>query len=204
MLPLSFHEVTPTRASPRSPSDAPSSSLACFLSRYPKKSRTPAHRLPQSSLPKGNGFPFPSATNKPGVPKPPCAAQARRSPMYAITIILHLPVSQSSPTLRPQSRGANFRNAAHLSTSIPGQDSLGSSLDSDRRAGWAFVESNLGVESLLSASMSSDVDDRVDVVGLIQHHCQCLSNTAISPREAVSETLRRTPHGDPFDYCRTL
>jgi hypothetical protein len=124
--------------------------------------RTPT---PQSSLPKGNGFPFPSATNKPGVPKPPCAAQARRSPMYAITIILHLPVSQSSPTLRPQSRGANFRNAAHLSTSIPGQDSLGSSLDSDRRAGWAFVESNLGVESLLSASMSSDVDDRVDVVG---------------------------------------
>ncbi|KAL5118099.1 hypothetical protein ACEQ8H_003934 [Pleosporales sp. CAS-2024a] len=122
---------------------------------------------PQSSLPKGTGFPFPSTSKQPlAAPKPPYAAPARRSPMYAITIILHLPISQaSSSTLRPSSRGATVRNATHLSTSVPGQDSLGSSVDSDRRAGWAFVEPNLGVESLLSSSLTSDVDDRVDVVG---------------------------------------
>lgn len=145
--------------------------------------RTPT---PQNSLPKGNGFPFPSTSNKSGMPKPPYAAQARRSPMYAITIILHLPVAQSSPTLRPQSRGNNLRNAAHLSTSVPGQDSLGSSLDSDRRAGWAFVEPNFGVESLLSSSLSSDVDDRVDVVG---QHWDVIMRALTSLQHVVQERI---------------
>jgi hypothetical protein len=145
--------------------------------------RTPT---PQSSLPKGNGFPFPAATNKQGVPKPPYAAQARKSPMYAITIILHLPVSQASPTPRPPSRGGNLRSAAQLSTSVPGQDSLGSSLDSDRRAGWAFVDSNLGVESLLSSSLSSDVDDRVDVVG---QHWDVIMRALTSLQHVVQERI---------------
>ncbi|PVI03615.1 hypothetical protein DM02DRAFT_520442 [Periconia macrospinosa] len=47
-------------------------------------------------------------------------------------------------------------------------DSLGSSVDSDRRAGWQFVESLFGVDSLISAALNSDVDDCVDVV--VQHY----------------------------------
>jgi hypothetical protein len=147
-----------------------------------QEARTPT---PQSSLPKGNGFPFPPSTNKPGASKPPYAAQIRKSPMYAITIILHLPLAQSSSTLRPPSR-SNPRSTAHLSTSIPGQDSLGSSLDSDRRAGWAFVEPNLGVESLLSSSLSSDVDDRVDVVG---QHWDVIMRALTSLQHVVQERI---------------
>ncbi|KAF2829192.1 hypothetical protein CC86DRAFT_368250 [Ophiobolus disseminans] len=145
--------------------------------------RTPT---PQSSLPRGAGFPFPAATNKPGPSSKPYASNIRKAPMYAITIILHLPISQASPALRPPSRGSNLRSAAHLSTSAPGQDSLGSSLDSDRRAGWAFIESNLGVESLLSSSLSSDVDDRVDVVG---QHWDVIMRALTSLQYTVQERI---------------
>ncbi|KAF1945228.1 hypothetical protein EJ02DRAFT_451791 [Clathrospora elynae] len=140
----------------------------------------------QSSLPKGNGFPFPAGSTKSGVSKPPCGSNTRKSPMYAITIILHLPISQISPSQRPPSRGSTLRTPTHLSTSAPGQDSLASSLDSDRRAGWAFIESNLGVESLLSSSLSSDVDDRVDVVG---QHWDVIMRAMTSLQHVVQERI---------------
>ena len=139
----------------------------------------------QSSLPKGNGFPFPASSNKPGASRP-SASQIRKAPMYAITIILHLPIAHTSPTLRPPSRGGNLRSASRLSTSVPGQDSLGSSLDSDRRAGWAFIEPPHGVDSFLSSSFSSDVDDRVDVVG---QHWDVIQRAVTSLQYVVQERI---------------
>lgn len=147
------------------------------------EARTPT---PQSSLPKGNGFPFPQTSSKPAQSKPPYISHPRKSPMYAITIILHLPVSQSPATIRPSSRGINLRNPTHMSSSAPGQDSLGSSLDSDRRAGWAFSDSNLGMDSLLSSSLTSDVDDRVDVVG---QHWDVIMRALTSLQYVVQERI---------------
>ncbi|KAH8728689.1 folliculin-interacting protein N-terminus-domain-containing protein [Phaeosphaeriaceae sp. PMI808] len=95
--------------------------------------RTPT---PQSSLPKGNGFPFPQAAQKSG-----------RAPY--------------------------------------------------RRAGWAFIEPNLGVESLLSSSLSSDVDDRVDVVG---QHWDVIMRALTSLQHVVQERILvhfRTPGPSP-------
>jgi hypothetical protein len=145
--------------------------------------RTPT---PQSSLPKGNGFPFPPSDHKSAPSKPPYASQPRKSPMYAITIILHLPISQITPALRPPSQGGNPRNTAHLSTSVPAHNSLASSLDSDRRAGWAFVEPSLGVESMPSSFLSSDVDDRVDVVG---QHWDVIMRALTSLQHVVQERV---------------
>jgi hypothetical protein len=145
--------------------------------------RTPT---PQSSLPKGSGFPFPATSTKPAASKLPHVSHPRKSPMYAITIILHLPISQSSPSVRPTSQGTNLRTPAHLSTSAPGQDSLGSSLDLDRRAGWSFVDSTLGGDSLLTTSLSSDVDDRVDVVG---QHWDVIMRTLTSLQHVVQERI---------------
>ncbi|KAF1919761.1 hypothetical protein BDU57DRAFT_513030 [Ampelomyces quisqualis] len=147
------------------------------------EARTPT---PQSSLPTASGFPFPPSTHKSGAPKPPYATQARKSPMYAITIILHLPIAQAPATLRPSSRGGHARGGTSLSTSAPGQDSLGSSLDSDRRAGWAFVDPSTGVESLLASSLSSDVDDRVDVVG---QHWDVIMRALTSLQHVVQERI---------------
>ncbi|KAF1846759.1 uncharacterized protein K460DRAFT_285976 [Cucurbitaria berberidis CBS 394.84] len=94
--------------------------------------RTPT---PQSSLPKGSGFPFPSTTNNSAAPKPlPYPSHIRKN----------------------------------------------------RRAGWAFIDSNLGVESLLSSSMSSDVDDRVDVVG---QHWDVIMRALTSLQYVVQERI---------------
>lgn len=59
-------------------------------------------------------------------------------------------------------------------------------MDSDRRAGWAFIDSNLGVESLLSSSLSSDVDDRVDVVG---QHWDVIMRALTSLQYVVQERI---------------
>lgn len=88
--------------------------------------------------------------------------------------------------MRPSSRGTSLKNPTHLSTSAPGQESLASSLDSDRRAGWAFVDANLGVDSLFSSSLSSDVDDRVDVVG---QHWDVIMRALTSLQHVVQERI---------------
>ncbi|KAF2492072.1 hypothetical protein BU16DRAFT_419428, partial [Lophium mytilinum] len=62
----------------------------------------------------------------------------------------------------------------------------GSSLDSDRRAGWTVVDSNFGVDSLLSASLSSDVDDRVDVIG---QHMDVITRTLTSLQSVVHDRI---------------
>lgn len=142
--------------------------------------RTPT---PQSSVGKGNAFPFPRQGAKNGAPK--IGPATRKSPMYAITVILHLPIAPASSTLRPPSRPGNPK-VGHVSTSAPGHDSLGSSLDSERRAGWAVIDPNLGVESLLSASLYSDVDDRVDVVG---QHWDVIMRTLTSLQFVVQERI---------------
>lgn len=152
-----------------------------FSVTVPEEEQETGTPTPQGSLPKGSGFPFPTSATKSGATRPP-----RKSPMYAITIILHLPISQSAPTVRPMSRGGNLRSSAPLSTSVPGHDSLGSSLDSDRRAGWAFVDPNLAAESLLSSSLSSDVDDRVDVVG---QHWDVIMRAITSLQHVVQERI---------------
>jgi hypothetical protein len=136
---------------------------------------------PQSSVGTANGFPFPSQSARGPLKLPP----SRKSPMYAITIILHLPIGAPSSTLRPPSRPGQYKGH-HLSTSAPGNDSLGSSLDSDRRAGWSWVDGNFGVDSLLSISLSSDVDDRVDVVG---QHWDVIMRTLTSLQFVVQEKI---------------
>lgn len=140
--------------------------------------RTPT---PQSSVGTGNGFPFPNQGPRAAQKVPP----TRKSPMYAITIILHLPISTPSSTLRPPSRPGQSK-ANHLSTSAPGNDSLGSSFDSDRKAGWSWIDSTFGVDSLLSMSLSSDVDDRVDVIG---QHWDVIMRTLTSLQFVVQEKI---------------
>lgn len=138
---------------------------------------------PGSSLGKGNGFPFPPTGGKqPRAGKLP--SQTRKTPMYAITIILQLPIAAPPMIARPPSRtGHRGRaSASQPSTSAPGHDSLGSSLDSDRRAGWAHIDPNFSVESVLSASLNSDVDDRVDVIG---QHWDVITRTLTSLQQVV-------------------
>ena len=113
--------------------------------------------------------------------------RAYRSPMYAITIVLHLPVSSGeSPPPSRYGRASSRRKGSHAS--------LGSSWDSDRRSGWAMVDPMFGIESLASQSIASDVDDRVDLVG---QHWDIISRTLTTlqylVQEKILEVLRPLP-----------
>ncbi|KAF2871755.1 folliculin-interacting protein N-terminus-domain-containing protein [Massariosphaeria phaeospora] len=141
---------------------------------------------PQDPTGRKSGYPFPRANGRAGVAQAPQPPPVRKSPMYAITIVLHLPVASPSTTMRPPSRPGNSKGPSLVSTSAPGNDSLGSSLDSDRRAGWAMIDSNFGVESLLSTSLNSDVDDRVDVIG---QHWDVITRTLTSLQYIVQERI---------------
>ncbi|KAF2268806.1 hypothetical protein CC78DRAFT_540637 [Lojkania enalia] len=149
------------------------------------KDRTPT---PQSSLGKSNGFPFPRTSAKAGSTKAAQPPQTRKTPMYAITIILQLPVASASPTMRPPSRPgySTQKLVNNMSASAPNHDSLGSSLDSDRRPGWSFIDGNFGADSLLSTSLNSDVDDRVDVIG---QHWDVITRTLTSLQFIVQERI---------------
>ncbi|KAF2630924.1 hypothetical protein BU25DRAFT_481345 [Macroventuria anomochaeta] len=56
----------------------------------------------------------------------------------------------------------------------------------DRRAGWAFIDSNLGADSLVSSALSSHVDDRVDVVG---QHWDVIMRALTSLQHVVRERI---------------
>ncbi|KAF4546107.1 uncharacterized protein LTHEOB_4759 [Lasiodiplodia theobromae] len=133
---------------------------------------------PGSSIGKGSSsFPFPHMTSSGSSQYSGRRTRPCRTPMYAIGIILHLPVSPPPP-----------RSASHRagSKSHGGQESLGSSFDSDRRAGWAFVDATFGVDSLLSLAGNSDVDDRVDVIG---QHWDVIVRTLTSLQFLVQDKI---------------
>ncbi|OMP86233.1 hypothetical protein BK809_0003403 [Diplodia seriata] len=133
---------------------------------------------PGSSVGRGSSYPFPQITTN-GTSQYSGRRNTRpcRTPMYAIGIILHLPVST------PPTRSGSHKAA---SKSQGGQDSLGSSFDSERRSGWAFVDATFGVDSLLSLSGNSDVDDRVDVIG---QHWDVIVRTLTSLQFLVQEKV---------------
>jgi hypothetical protein len=97
------------------------------------------------------------------VPIPPRRKPAPKPPTYAISIVLQLPVASTEMSPPPSRSGApGFRRKG--SGSHTGQVSLGSSVDSERRAGWTMIEPLFGLDSS-TISFSSDVDDRVDLIG---------------------------------------
>ncbi|KAF2838834.1 hypothetical protein M501DRAFT_975697 [Patellaria atrata CBS 101060] len=122
---------------------------------------------PHGSLNKGHSFPFSrnDAGNRPSNLHQQ-RSRATKSPMYAITLIVHLPVSQSRPSVRFP------KMAQRTPGSLHGHDSLASSLDSDQRAGWSLIDTASVMDSFWSST--SDVDERVDAVG---HHWDVITRT---------------------------
>jgi hypothetical protein len=117
----------------------------------------------------------------PGAPVPPRRKPALKPPTYAVTIVLQLPVASSELSPPPSRSGApGLRRKGSGSQS--GLTSLGSSFDSERRSGWTMIEPLLGLDS--SVSFSSDVDDRVDLIG---QHWDIISRTLSYLQTIVEE-----------------
>ncbi|KAI9798210.1 MAG: hypothetical protein M1825_005401 [Sarcosagium campestre] len=161
--------------------------------------RSPEVKTP-SSVGTTDSFPFPHADGSTSAPSPSQLKQLK-SPMYAIAIILQIPVSATTDT----------------STEIPavvqrsgllrhGNESMTSSFGSDARLGSMFSEiaSALDSSSSLTAS-ESDVDDCVDLVvqrwdviarvlASVQASVRCPLRDLLH-REAITSPLPRPPTG---------
>ena len=129
------------------------------------------------------------ASSEPPSPSRTIRTKQYRSPMYAITVVIQLPIATgdlSTETLRYGSMlSRSLRKSPH--TSLP------SSFESERRSALPVLDSVFGERSM-SMSFSSDVDDRVDLVG---HHWDIVSRALTTmqylAQQKILEQLRPLP-----------
>lgn len=97
-----------------------------------------------------------------------------RSPMYAVTIVLQLPIAPKDHSF-PVSRTGTFGRSSMRKDSTSQQSTMSfGSLESERRSHWAEAESLSGLDAMTSLALTSDVDDRVDLIG---QHWNIISRT---------------------------
>lgn len=132
-----------------------------------------------SAIAGSDGYPFPRVSDN-GTPEKKPQPKQKRTPMYAVGLIVHLPASlpkaPSAPTSRSSFRGSSSYNE---------QDSFPSSFSSTKRAGWTMLGSGSGMESLES-SIYSDVDDRID---MITQHWDIITRTLSHLQAVATESL---------------
>jgi hypothetical protein len=111
--------------------------------------------------------------------------RANRSPMFAITIVLHLPVSPSDSS-PPISRTSTFgRKTLRKDSTSLSHASLASSMESDKRGPSYSMDPLFGLEGL-ATSFSSDVDEKVDLIG---QHWDVISRTITTLQSLVQNKI---------------
>lgn len=123
------------------------------------------------------GYPFPTVGEHGSEKKKPQPKQ-KRTPMYAVGLVVHLPAGPHAPSV-PASR-SSFRAGSYND-----QESFPSSFNSSRRSGWTMLGHGFGVESLES-SFSSDIDDRIDT---ITQHWDIIMRTLSHLQAVATATL---------------
>lgn len=140
---------------------------------------TPHSRFSEDS----SGYPFPMPGDDIKKKRKPQLKQ-KRTPMYAIALVVTLP--SSFPSMRSASR-SGFRGASSLTDQ---ESSFPSSLSSARRSGWTMVGqagqgAGYGLDSLESA-ISGDIEDRLDV---ITQHWDVIMRTLTQLQSVVATTI---------------
>ncbi|KAH8678927.1 folliculin-interacting protein N-terminus-domain-containing protein [Tricladium varicosporioides] len=144
------------------------------------QNRTPT--APSARSNETGGYPFPKVGQNGLVEeKKQDQPKQKRTPMYAVGLIVHLPPTSHAPSI-PASR-SSFRSPGSYNE----QESFPSSFSSTRRSGWTMLGNGFGVDSL-DSSFSSDVDDRIEMI--TQHwdiimrtlsHLQAVATAALLP-----------------------
>ncbi|KAK4193767.1 folliculin-interacting protein N-terminus-domain-containing protein [Podospora australis] len=129
------------------------------------------------------GYPFPQPGDEVKVKKRKPQPKQKRTPMYAVALIISLPPSPTHPT--PATLG---RSALRTSSSYTEQDSFPSSYSSARRSGWTLVGGGQGGHGIDSfdASFSSDMEDQIDA---ITQHWDIIMRTLSRLQSVVASTL---------------
>ncbi|KAK7957357.1 uncharacterized protein PG986_006579 [Apiospora aurea] len=111
---------------------------------------------PLSRHSEDGGFPFPISPDESGPKKKKPQPKQKRTPMYAVALVLHLPPSTPAPGSAPTK--PVFKPGSYSEN-----DSFPSSFNSTRRSGWSMAGSGLGAESFDTA-YSDGGEDGMDAI----------------------------------------
>lgn len=126
------------------------------------------------------GYPFPQSGEDLKAKKKRFQPRQKRTPMYAVALIITLPPSSHSvpPTLRSGFKGPS---------SYAEQDSFPSSFSSTRRSGWTLVgQGGFGGSESLDSSYGNDMEDQIDA---ITQHWDIIMRTLSHLQTVVANTL---------------
>lgn len=136
--------------------------------------RTPTGRTPVDD---SQSYPFPKVGQN-GMPQKK-KPQQNRTPMYAVGLVVHLPAASHAPST-PASR-SSFRSPS----SYTEQDSLPSSFNSARHAGWTVLSHGSGPHCL-EPPFPGDAEDQID---MITQHWDIIMRTLSHLQLVATETL---------------
>ncbi|KAJ4390547.1 hypothetical protein N0V93_004143 [Gnomoniopsis smithogilvyi] len=128
-------------------------------------------------------FPFPDANDNAAKMKVKKAQlKQKRTPMYAVALIISLPQSSSHTAPASAARSA-FRGSSSYGEQ---QDSFPSSYSSARRSGWAVGGSGLGGFDSFDSSFTLDSEERIDA---ITRHWDVIMRTLTSLQSIVATEI---------------
>ncbi|KAK0722186.1 folliculin-interacting protein N-terminus-domain-containing protein [Lasiosphaeria miniovina] len=128
-----------------------------------------------------NGYPFPHAADDAKAKKRKAQPKQKRTPMYAIALVINLPAMPHHSTPVLTSRAA-FRGPSSYSE----QDSFPSSFNSGRPSGWTLVGQGSAAFEPFETTFSNDIEDQIDS---ITQHWDIIMRTLSHLQSAVAATL---------------
>ncbi|KAK0620345.1 folliculin-interacting protein N-terminus-domain-containing protein [Immersiella caudata] len=115
---------------------------------------------PQGPLVEDNaGYPFPQSSEELKMRKRKNQPKQKRTPMYAVALVINLPPLSSHST-----PAATLRSGFRGPGSYSEQDSFPSSFNSNRPSGWTMVGQGAGGLDSFETSFGSDAEDQIDAI----------------------------------------
>ncbi|KLU81930.1 hypothetical protein MAPG_01010 [Magnaporthiopsis poae ATCC 64411] len=139
---------------------------------------TPHSRFSEDST----GFPFPQHAGDDGKPKKKLQPKQKRTPMYAVALIINLPQGASQSG---QNNISASRQIFRGSGSYNEHDSFPSSFGSSRRSGWTMVGQGMAADAV-EPSYVADIEDRIDP---ITQHWDVIMRTLTHLQSVVATKL---------------
>jgi hypothetical protein len=183
---FSSEAVPPFKPSVSSPLPRPSDRKRVLITRlFPVSlpaddalAGTPKGRYAEDS----SGFPFPQSSDEAKAKAKKAQLKQKRTPMYAVALIISLPpgVPQTAPA--SASRSA-FRGSSSYNEQ---QDSFPSSYNSARRAGWAALGPSFSGFDAFDSGFNTDSEERIDA---ITRHWDVIMRSLTSLQSTVATEL---------------
>ncbi|KAJ4270286.1 hypothetical protein NW762_001962 [Fusarium torreyae] len=105
-----------------------------------------------------SGFPFPATSDESAPKKKKPQVKQRRTPMYAVVLVVQLPAAAPISTRMPSTN--QFKSAQRESSSYTDQEFFPSSFSSAKPSGWTMVGSGNG--DATDSTYTADMEDRID------------------------------------------